>query len=149
MLALSARRPARRKGSDMNARQTNPAFTLIEMLMAIVIIGLLAIVTLPRFGETRIAATGAAERGTVAAVRSGLHVAQLTNTAADTCPYPGELDAAPRGTASPANPLFTDVIEGGIADSKWEKLDSDRYRYIPTKRSYRYDPTTGEFTLVE
>ena len=133
----------------MNARRTNPAFTIIEMLMAIVIIGLLAIVTLPRFGETRIGATGAAERGTVAAIRSGLQVARLTNPSTDADGYPEKLDAAPSGTASDASPLFTDVIEGGIADSKWEKLSSDRYRFIPTKRSYRYDAATGEFMLID
>ena len=123
------------------------AFTLVELVMVIVIIGLLAAVVTPKFTSMHTEAQAAAEEGTVAAVRAGIKLAHLTSLAQGTDTYPTTLDSASNGDASDSNPLFIDVIENGITDGNWEKIDSDSYRFKPTTNTYDYDNTTGVFAV--
>lgn len=126
--------------------KTRHAFTIVELVMVIVIIGLLAAVVIPRFGDIRTEAQGAAEQGTVAAVRTGIKLAHMTSLAQGSDTYPTNLDSASAGVGSETNKLFTNVIEDGIADSNWRKVDSTTYEYVPTGNEYAYDNSTGTFT---
>jgi general secretion pathway protein G len=123
------------------------AFTLVELVMVIVIIGLLAAVVVPKFGDMKTEAQNAAEKATVAGIRSGIKLAHMTSLAKGTDAYPATLDSAANGAASEAKPLFTEVIEDGISDPNWEKLGSGSYRYIPTGIQYTYDQSTGKFNV--
>lgn len=122
------------------------AFTLVELVMVIVIIGLLAAVVMPKFGDMKTEAQDAAEKATVAAIRSGIKLVYMDNLVKGTNSYPSTLDSAANGAASEAAPLFTEVIEDGLTDPNWEKIGTRRYRYIPTRVQYDYDRTTGKFT---
>lgn len=122
------------------------AFTLVELVMVIVIIGLLAAVVTPKFTSMRTEAQDAAEQAAVAAVQSGIKMAHMTALAQGNDTYPATLDQASKGQASESNPLFTEVIEGGLTDGNWEKLGKNRYRYTPTKTVYIYNKKTGQFT---
>ncbi|MCK4340575.1 MAG: type II secretion system protein [Phycisphaerae bacterium] len=130
----------------MKTRNTRSAFTLVEMVMVIVIIGLLAVVALPKFGQIRTEAQSAAETGTVSAVRSGIQLAHMTSLAQGKDEYPATLDSAAAGQGSEKNILFTNVIEDGITDHNWVKVDATAYKYAPTGGTYKYDKKTGKFT---
>ena len=123
------------------------AFTLVELVMVIVIIGLLAAVVTPKFTSIRDEAQDAAEEAAVAAVRSGIKLVHMTNLAQNNDTYPTDLDSAQTGQAADDNPLFTEVIEGGLTDGNWEKRSRTRYRYIPTNATYVYYRNTGEFKI--
>jgi prepilin-type N-terminal cleavage/methylation domain-containing protein len=127
--------------------KTRKAFTLVELVMVIVIIGLLAAVVVPKFGDLKDEAQTAAEQGTVAGVRTGIKLVHMTNLAQGSDTYPATLDSAAVGAGSETNPLFTNVIDGGISDGNWEKNDADTYEYTPTGNTYDYDSSDGSFTL--
>ena len=130
----------------MNAHQMDKAFTLVELVMVIVIIGLLAAVVMPKFVDLKSEAQNAAEVGTVSGVRSGIKITHLSNLAQGSDTYPATLDSAAVGLGSEANPLFTNVIDGGVTDPNWNKEDADTYEFVPTGNKYDYNSTTGAFT---
>lgn len=129
----------------MRTSHTQPAFTIVELVMVIVIIGLLAAVVLPKFGDLRTEAQNAAELGTVAGVRTGIKLVHMTNLAQGSDTYPATLDSAVVGAASATNKLFTDVIDGGITDGNWSKTAATTYEYTPTTTTYTYDNSDGSF----
>lgn len=129
----------------MRTTNNRSAFTLVEMVMVIVIIGLLAVVAMPKFADMQSEATSAAEQGTVAAVRSGIKIAHMSNLAKGTDTYPDALGSGKNGSGSEDNPLFDAVIDNGITDSKWEKLSKSKYKYAPTDTTYEYDNKAGTF----
>lgn len=127
-------------------RHKRSAFTLVELVMVIVIIGLLAAVITPQFVDMRGEAQNAAEEATVAAVKTGIKMIRMSNLAKNVeDEYPEKLDDAKKGVAGDDNPLFTNVVEGGLTDPNWEKTANLVYRYIPTGIKYKYDKKTGEF----
>jgi MSHA pilin protein MshA len=117
---------------------------MVELVMVIVIIGLLAAVVMPKFFDIKAEAQSAAEEGTVAAVRSGIKLAHLSNLAQGSDTYPASLDSASVGAASESNPIFTEVIEGGVTDGNWEKTATG-YTYTPSGSAYTYTSGTGVF----
>lgn len=121
------------------------AFTLVELVMVIVIIGLLAAVITPQFTDMRSDAQLAAEQASVAAVRTGIKMIRMSNLARGGEEFPAELDTASNGDASDNNPLFSNVVEGGLTDPNWEKNNKTTYTYKPTGTKYKYDKKTGEF----
>ncbi len=121
------------------------AFTLVELIMVIVIIGLLAAVVTPQFVSMKDEAQNAAEEASVAAVRTGIKLIRMSNLAKGLDEYPAKLDDASKGDASDSNPLFTNVVEGGLTDGNWEKSGNNAYTYKPTGVKYKYDKKTGEF----
>lgn len=129
----------------MTRKRLIRAFTLVELIMVIVVIGLLAAVVVPKFTSIKAEAQNAAEIGTVTAVRSGINLGHLTTLAQGGDSYPTALDSASNAPAGISNPLFVNVIDGGVTDANWEKTAANAYRFIPTTRTFTYTPATGKF----
>lgn len=130
----------------MTLQHRRHAFTLVELVMVIVIIGLLAAVVTPQFSSMKTEAQNAAEQGAVSAIRSGINLANMTRLAQGLDGYPSTLDSAANGVASATNVLFTQVIKDGVSDPNWQKTGNRRYRFNPTQRVYTYNQNAGTFT---
>lgn len=112
-------------------------FTLIELVIIIVIIGILAAIAIPKYLDLQNEAKTAAEKGTVGGVRAGIEIYFAKNKA-----FPSALDSAANGACSPTNLCFTTVLTDGI-DADWTK--SGNAYTGPTGKTYTYDAATGTF----
>lgn len=131
----------------------NQGFTLIELIMVIVILGILAVVAIPRFQNLSTNANSSAEQGVVGGVRAGIATLHANNVAAvpPVVPnYPAALDGIAAGfpvTCSTANPCFGTVLaQGGITSGGWIKTGAQTYTgpVVPAV-TYTYTPATGTF----
>jgi type II secretory pathway pseudopilin PulG len=118
----------------------------MELVMVIAVIGLIGACLAPQFAAMCRQARNAAETGTAAAVRSGISMAYIRGLACGREAYPAMLDSAEPDAAGIENPLFTNVVEGGVIDTNWVKLAPNLYQYKPSGGTYAYSPRTGRFT---
>lgn len=118
-------------------------FTLIELIMVIVLLGLLAVVAIPKYFDLQTNAQEAAEKGVVGGVRSGIYTIHANNLANNVTPeYPATLDANADGACVTC---FSTVLDqGGINDANWTK--AGLVYTGPTGTSYTYVPATGQFS---
>ena len=126
-------------------RQSQSGFTLIELVMVIVILGVLAAVAIPVFVNLQTEANTAAEKGVIGGVRAGLATYFIDTTRGNRASYPTTLDGIADGTtASKANPLFTVVLSQGGITSDWKRVNSATYSG-PTGSTYTYTSADGSF----
>ncbi|MFA6358230.1 MAG: prepilin-type N-terminal cleavage/methylation domain-containing protein [Candidatus Omnitrophota bacterium] len=112
-------------------------FTLIELIMIIVILGILAAVAVPKYFDLQASAKVAAEKGVVGGVRAGIYTYFANNKL-----YPGTLDSAVLA-CSAATPCFDTVLQQGGITSDWTK--SGLTYTGPAGTVYTYTPATGDF----
>ena len=115
----------------MKFLRNQKGFTLIELVMVIVILGILASVAIPKFSDISQKAEIAAEAGVVGAVRAGISAVYMTNmiNSPGLATYPDSLDTAPKGQVNTPtvalNAFFTGVLsQGGVHDGNWYKKSS-------------------------
>jgi len=116
-------------------------FTFIELILLIAVVGILAVVALPKFLNLSGDADEAARDGVASAVRSGiaLYRANEVATRGGAGIYPPSLD-------SDSGCCFTAVLTSPVgADEGWKRVNRSAYRHVPTDTSYIYNPVDGTF----
>jgi len=112
-------------------------FTLIELIMIIVILGILAAVAVPKYFDLQSSAKTAAEKGVVGGVRAGIYT-YFANYKV----YPGTLDGATT-TCDGTTPCFSTVLGQGAITADWTK--SGATYTGPAGGLYTYTSSTGDF----
>ena len=131
--------------------KNNKGFTLIELVLVITILGILAVAALPNFINVSTQAKQASRDGVVGAVRSAISLYRANDLVVNGPPgvYPATLDAVAAGTtAGPAAPIFVTILQQGVSDKAWVKVDNTHYTFNDGGATYTYTyvPGTGSFT---
>ena len=135
------------------------AFTMVELVLVIVVIGILAAVAVPRLMVTRNDAVIVKGKSQVSAIRNGISLQKSRNMLrGDATPYPDNLDNAATNTDGATLFFFNDgnssnILEYPIyarnnADGHWIKTAANTYAFFVTRDtnvSFDYNSTTGSF----
>ncbi|MHB8836166.1 MAG: type II secretion system protein [Candidatus Methylomirabilia bacterium] len=126
----------------MKKLRSQEGFTLIELVIIILVLGILAATAIPKFYDMSAKAKEAAEKGVVGGVRGGIAIMYASNLLNGVSTYPAALGGA-AGAASPSNLLFSSVIAPGI-DADWSMSGTSVY-WGPAGNSYGYTSAVGTF----
>jgi len=134
------------------------AFTLIELVFVIVVLGILAAVALPRLGSTVESAQIAKAQGDVSAIRASIASARQKMLVTGQNAYPSKLDNLAGGTSSEGNALFDTngsltiltypIYSGSATNSgKWRKTAANTYTFTvdTTPVTFTYTAASGIF----
>ena len=88
-------------------------FTLIELIMVIVLLGLLAIVAIPKYYDLQADAKLSSDKGVIGGVRAGIYTYFAKNKS-----YPATLGGS-AAACSAANPCFGTVLDQGGIQENW------------------------------
>jgi len=122
------------------------SFSMIELIIAILIIGILAAIAVPKMISFKEEAELAAEQKILGGVRSGISIYYIESAVQGRAPlFPQELDNAGFSAVSVTNPFFTNLLSSpGLIDGDWQKLNATSYRG-PSGAVYNYDSIKGTF----
>jgi prepilin-type N-terminal cleavage/methylation domain-containing protein len=120
-------------------------FTLIELIIIIVVLGVLAVSAVPIYYNLTDDAKESSEKGVVGNVKAGIMLYYVNSAKSGGTPaYPTALDAEAKGTtSSDSDPFFINVVAGGVT-SGWTKTDTSDYKG-PAGNTYAYSSTNGTF----
>ena len=123
-------------------------FTLIELVMVIVILGILAAVAMPKYVNMQDEAKSAAAKGVIGTVRSAVAIQYAKNALAGTATFPTLLElTATDGTGIFAENKMPDspVDKGGnLNDVSAASADPIPVGDIDEGSAYVYNATSGE-----
>lgn len=130
-----------------------PAFTMIEMIFIIVILGILAAVAIPRLAASRDDAEVAKGRSELSSIRSSIALMRSQNLMQGNNTPPAILDNV-AAVANSGEPLFGNVLDypipAGSSSGKWRKDDIDTYSFNigGTWVAFDYNSTLGQFNCA-
>jgi len=126
-------------------RGSKKGFTLIELVIVLVLIGILAAVAIPRFHDMKGNAEEAAIRGTLGNVRSAITITRANLLANGTNAWPtfsATMDTV-LDTEMPDNPWAGAAGDNTVADAS---VTGDAVGEIDASGDgWQYDPATGDF----
>ena len=135
----------------MNNFSRPSGFTLFEILLIVVLVGVLILSAVPSFIQVSLESRLAERDSVVSAVRSGIDLYRAKTSATHGGPgkFPEQLDRAPaKLCANEDNPFFIHVLEKGVQDTNWFKGEGiNIYYFYDGSRQYlyTYHPETGDF----
>jgi len=132
------------------------AFTMIELVFVIVVLGILAAIAIPKLAATRDDAQIAKGRSDVAAIRAAIVSERQRRLMRGESNYISTLD---HGSSTLFDDNDTDATNGtllqygiaaGSGNGKWAKTATDTYTYtiIGTPVTFNYTATSGTFNCT-
>lgn len=147
------------QANKLKQGETRLAFTMIEMIFVIVILGILAAVAIPRLAASRDDAVLVKGKSQVSAIRSGILLQKSKRMLEGTTPFiPASLDSSTNYSAAnerlfnfadgnSSNILEYPIYSNLTQDGSWTKTDADSYVFNlgRTAVTFDYNATTGSF----
>lgn len=133
----------------MKRRKKQKGFTLIELVLVIVILGILAVAAIPQFIDVSTRAAQESYAGVAGAVREGIANYRANDLVVNGPPgnYAPTLDGAVVGACSTSNACFGNVLDQAITDGSWSKTAAGySYSEGTVSASFTYTAATGAFT---
>lgn len=132
------------------------AFTMIELVFVIVVLGILAAIAIPKFAATRDDAQVAKGRSDVAAIRAAIVSERQGRLMQGQSSYITALDHGSttlfddNDSVSTNGTLLQYGIAAGTGNGKWAKSATNTYTYsiIGTAVTFTYTPSTGTFNCT-
>ncbi len=132
------------------------AFTMLELVFVIVVIGILASIAVPKLAATRDDAQIAKGRSDVSAIRSAIVSERQTRLLKGESSYISKLDHLAGSTSSDGETLFDGngsslLLQYGVAakdsNGHWMKTADNNYTYqiISVPVTFTYDSAVGKF----
>jgi len=140
--------------NHLNCKQGDirPAFTMIELIFVIVVLGILGAVAIPRLAASRDDAVLVKGKSQVAAIRSGIALQKSKNMLEGTSPFlPTALDnTAGRlfnyNDGNSSNILEYPIMSEANKDGAWVKTNTANtyeFRVMGTAHTFFYNNATG------
>lgn len=131
------------------------AFTMIELIFVIVVLGILAGIALPKFGATRELADMAKGRADIATIRTAIVNERQTRVIQGDASYITKLSPSTASTTlfsgdGAGKVLLTYGIKAGTNSGDWAITSDTVYTFKvgSTTTTFTYNPNTGTFTCT-
>ena len=129
----------------MRNKKKQKGFTLIELVMVMVILGILGALAAPQYVDLQSDAKIANENGVAGSVQAGITTYFIDPARGNRTSFPSTLDSASNAACSTSNACFGTVLPGGIRD-QWTRLSSSTYRSpVNGTNVWTYTNSTGAF----
>jgi len=143
--------------------ESRPAFTMIELVFVIVVLGILAAVAIPRLAASRDDAVMVKGKSQIAAIRGGIALQKSKNMLEGTTPFiPAKLDNVTNygeindqrlfnySDGNNSNILEYPIISQANRDGGWVKIGANSYDYrvMGEAHPFTYDANTGIFNCT-